>query len=264
MSHPYVAYRSVLFSTVFLFLGVTLSACDLLAQDESAVMNYIDVEQKPAPVGGFEALAAAARYPEIARKAGVEGTVLIRILVDEQGDVVPPGAHNDYGVMQGIGAGCDEEALRIVKKFKFIPGRHQGQRVPVEMYIAFNFDYRGPSISAESRSDLLDYTDVAIKPMPERGFEFLAASMKCSLTDRKAAEGTLPSYILVDKQGKGHLSNSKGSVWKKCHEEARNIIRTAEYIPGRHKGERVSVMMCVAFTFDSRGAVSAALCDEQP
>jgi len=53
------------------------------------------------------------RYPKEAIDAKVEGRVSIRYTVDYKGKVI------EAGVISGIGHGCDEEALRIVKSFQF-------------------------------------------------------------------------------------------------------------------------------------------------
>ena len=56
-------------------------------------------------------------YPEIASKAGIEGRVLISFVVDEDGDVINP------TVQRGIGAGRDEEALRVISRGEIQPRR---------------------------------------------------------------------------------------------------------------------------------------------
>lgn len=53
------------------------------------------------------------RYPKEALKAKIEGTVSVRYTVDYKGNVI------DAGIISGLGHGCDEEALRIVRSLKF-------------------------------------------------------------------------------------------------------------------------------------------------
>lgn len=70
-------------------------------------------------------------YPPIARENGVEGTVVIRFIVDKDGLVKEP------TVLRDIGALCGEEALRVVKLMnnmpeKWIPGKQRGK--PVKVY----------------------------------------------------------------------------------------------------------------------------------
>lgn len=76
------------------------------------------------------------RYPEIAKKAGVEGRVYLQFVVDENGNVQNP------VVTRGIGAGCDEEALRAITTAKFQAGRQRGKAVKVKYSLAITFRLR--------------------------------------------------------------------------------------------------------------------------
>jgi protein TonB len=51
------------------------------------------------------------------------------------------GTARDYQVLSGIGSGCDEEALRIARSIphEWLPGRKNGQAVPVEYELPFTF-----------------------------------------------------------------------------------------------------------------------------
>ncbi len=95
------------------------------------------VEQEPELIGGIGELQAKARYPEIARKANVEGRVFVRFIVDTDGNVREP------QVTRGIGGGCDQEAIRVIMEHaKFIPGRQRGRAVPVRMSLPIVFKLR--------------------------------------------------------------------------------------------------------------------------
>ena len=87
----------------------------------------------PELIGGIGSLMKTIYYPEIAKKAGVEGTVVIQFVVDTQGRV------KDAIVLKGIGGGCDEEALRAVNAAKFSPGRQRGKAVAVKMSLPVRF-----------------------------------------------------------------------------------------------------------------------------
>jgi len=54
------------------------------------------------------------RYPKLALKNKIEGSVYVKYDIDHKGKVI------DAKVVSGIGHGCDEEALRLVKKMEFI------------------------------------------------------------------------------------------------------------------------------------------------
>ena len=91
------------------------------------------VEEMPAPVGGIKAIQEKVHYTEIARRAGVEGTVYIEARIDKKGNVI------DAFVKKGLGAGLDEEALKAVLNTRFIPGKQRGKPVNVKMIIPIKF-----------------------------------------------------------------------------------------------------------------------------
>jgi protein TonB len=94
---------------------------------------FVVVEHMPELVGGIGGLQKRVTYPEIAKKAGVEGTVFLQFIVDEEGNVVDP------IVMRGIGAGCDEEALKAIRTAKFTPGKQRGKPVKVKFSLPVRF-----------------------------------------------------------------------------------------------------------------------------
>jgi protein TonB len=80
-------------------------------------------------------------YPEEALASGIEGDVYVRFRVNDQGNVIE--AH----VEKGIGHGCDEEALRLVRLLKYEPVRNRGLRVESSMRtkIPFRLNRNQPS-----------------------------------------------------------------------------------------------------------------------
>ncbi len=95
------------------------------------------VEQMPELIGGIGGLQSKARYPEIARKANVEGRVIVQFIVDEEGNVREP------AILRGIGGGCDQEAIRVITEHaKFVPGRQRGRAVQVKMSLPIVFKLR--------------------------------------------------------------------------------------------------------------------------
>lgn len=104
--------------------------------EKEQVFDY--VEEMPTFPGGDEELYAFIGqnivYPEIAKKAGTEGRVTVRFTVGKDGRVSNP------EILKGIGAGCDEEALRVVKSLpRFTPGKQNGVAVPVKYIVPIVF-----------------------------------------------------------------------------------------------------------------------------
>jgi TonB family protein len=72
-------------------------------------------------------------YSEAARKAKLQGTVLLRIEVDTRG------LAQNITVRQSLGLGLDERAGEAVKKWKFLPGRVNGKPAAMVAYVEVNF-----------------------------------------------------------------------------------------------------------------------------
>ncbi len=102
--------------------------------DEEAESDvYFVVDLIPELIGSSRAIQEKIRYPERARSRGVEGSVIVKFVVDEQGRVV------DLFVERGLGSGCDEEALRVVRQARFRPGRQRGRPVKVQLSLTITF-----------------------------------------------------------------------------------------------------------------------------
>ena len=96
-------------------------------QDSEEGEDYIfeHVEHMPVLIGGLSSIQQNITYPEMARRAGIEGTVYVEFVVNVRGEVENP------TVVRGIGGGADEEALRAVSQARFQPGLQRGRPVPV-------------------------------------------------------------------------------------------------------------------------------------
>ncbi len=79
------------------------------------------------------------KYPEEALKNKVQGQVVVEFVIDTNGAVINP------VIKQGIGSGCDEEALRVVSMMPaWIPGKQDGQNVKVKFKLPVVFQISKP------------------------------------------------------------------------------------------------------------------------
>ncbi|MBN2417039.1 energy transducer TonB [bacterium] len=97
---------------------------DAGASDE---VFFVAFEEAPEPIGGWSSLQANLVYPEIAMKAGIEGTVRVNAHIDVNGNVL------HTRILEGI-TGCNEAAMEAVKKTKWKPAMQREQ--PVEVWVA--------------------------------------------------------------------------------------------------------------------------------
>ncbi len=99
--------------------------------------------QQPEFPGGPKELTkfiyANLRYPALALEARIEGTVLVEYDIDYKGNVV------DTRILQPLGFGCDEEAVRVVRMLKFAVGRNRGVKVLFHKKAQIRFKLPAPA-----------------------------------------------------------------------------------------------------------------------
>lgn len=109
--------------------------------DGESIYNINLLEVMPEFPGGMAAwskfLTRNLRYPEMARDNNIAGRVVVSFIVEKDGQI------SNLKVLKGIGGGCDEEAMRVIKKSPFWkPGIQNGRAVRVSyvMPIVFRVD----------------------------------------------------------------------------------------------------------------------------
>lgn len=119
---------------------VEVIVADFEPEDEVEVVEEIFtiVEEAPEPVGGMEAffkyVAESLEYPKAASRLHVSGRVFMQFVVEKDGSIT------DIKVLKGIGAGCDEEAIRVLSEApKWKPGKQRGQPVRVYKMLPIHF-----------------------------------------------------------------------------------------------------------------------------
>jgi TonB family protein len=105
---------------------------------DSTLNVFTVVDTQPEYPGGMEALdkhlLENISYPDSAKNLGIQGTVFVSFIVKKSGKV------DNAKVVRGIGGGCDEEALRIVKSMpEWIPGEQRGKPVNTEIVLPIKF-----------------------------------------------------------------------------------------------------------------------------
>lgn len=106
---------------------------EMINKLSSDSVYFVAVEEMPEPIGGMFAIQEKIIYPEIAKRAGIEGKVFVLAFIDEKGNV------SNAKILKGIGAGCDESALNAVKETKFTPGKQRGTPVKTQVSIPIVF-----------------------------------------------------------------------------------------------------------------------------
>ncbi|WKN31889.1 energy transducer TonB [Porifericola rhodea] len=107
-------------------------------EEEVSDEIFMVVEDQPEPQGGMAAfyqyVSKNLKYPSQARRMGVEGKVFVQFVVDKDGSI------SQVQAIKGIGAGCDEEAVRVLQNApKWKPGKQRGRPVRVRMVLPITF-----------------------------------------------------------------------------------------------------------------------------
>jgi protein TonB len=113
---------------------------DVLPDNPSQIEEgpVLFTDEKPIFPGGdpglFKYLETQIKYPIRASEAHIEGIVYISFVVDKEGRI------KDAKVLHGIGWGCDEEALRVIKSMPvWKPGKTNGKALSVLFNIPVHF-----------------------------------------------------------------------------------------------------------------------------
>jgi len=107
-------------------------------EEEEVDEIFTIVEDKPSYPGGdaamYKYLGKNINYPSQARRMGIEGRVFVQFVVNKDGSI------SDVKSIKGIGAGCDEEAARVIASMKnWKPGKQRGRPVKVRMVLPVFF-----------------------------------------------------------------------------------------------------------------------------
>lgn len=98
------------------------------------------VEENAEPMGGmpsfYKYLRDNMKYPAVARRTGVEGKVLVSFIVGKDGAI------SEVSVLKGIGAGCDEEAIRVMANAPpWKAGKQRGKPVRQRCVLPIKFAF---------------------------------------------------------------------------------------------------------------------------
>lgn len=99
---------------------------------------FLVVEETATPKGGmaafYEYVQKKMKYPAQARRMGIEGRVFVEFVVNKDGSI------SDVKYIRGIGAGCDEEAVRVIQSAPpWNPGKQRGKAVKQRMVLPIQF-----------------------------------------------------------------------------------------------------------------------------
>jgi TonB family protein len=120
-------------------LGLTTTAEDAGSSPNGGNTDGTDqqglIQKGPGVTRPQATYSPAASYTEEARRARIQGDVVLNVTVAETGEVAA------VTVMKGLGKGLDENAIEAVKKWKFKPGMKDGKPVRTQIAVQVSFHH---------------------------------------------------------------------------------------------------------------------------
>jgi TonB family protein len=104
-------------------------------QSEEEKLKFVAYETLPEPMGGYGAIQRNVVYPAVARKVGIDGTVVVKAFVNAEGQVT------ETVILEGYSnCGLNEAAMNAIKQAKFKPAMQRDR--PIGVWIAIPVHYR--------------------------------------------------------------------------------------------------------------------------
>ena len=134
--------RNILAITAMLISYSTIQA-QVVIEDNAVVKEdenqiFVFVEEYPEFPNGeenlYKYLGSNIKYPHEALENGIQGTVVVKFVVEKDGSI------SNVKAVRKIGGGCDEEAVRVVKRMpRWKPGKQSGKPVRTEFTLPIQF-----------------------------------------------------------------------------------------------------------------------------
>ncbi len=106
------------------------------AQEKAKIdpADYLETVDTPQEItGGMKALAEKIEYPEAAKEAGIQGTVILKVLLGTDGNP------DDVSVEKSDSELLNESAINAVRAVRFTPGKIGDKAVKTQVMIPVKF-----------------------------------------------------------------------------------------------------------------------------
>lgn len=152
----------------------------VLLKDLGSLKNneiFLIVEESASFPGGmvafYEYIKSNFQYPLEAQVKGIEGRVFVEFVVNKDGSI------SDTKVLKGIGAGCDEEAVRILTSSpNWEPGKQRGMPIRQRLVLPIVFSLSGASaLPAQPKTITQKFNVVSFQKEPRDGKVFLTGKV---------------------------------------------------------------------------------------
>jgi len=240
------------------------------AKSSDTEKSFTAVEQMPVYPGGEEELMkfiiGNLRYPSEAKKAGIEGRVIIRFVVSKNGDIT------NVEVLRGLDPSCDQEAVRVAKLMpKWTPGKQNGKNVNVYFTIPIVFRLADSKVKIESKDSkgldevvVVGYgatdkdtpvTTADVMPQYPGGeqalMKYILENLKYpSSAKEKGIEGRVIIRFVINKTGEVTNVEVLRGLYPDCDNEGLRVVRgMPNWTPGKQDGKNVPVYFTLPIVY---------------
>ncbi|WP_118973959.1 TonB family protein [Taibaiella koreensis] len=258
LTKKYRKYGSVATVVILLGIGAILSQTTGAQSRQSTPADKIfaSVEVMPQPsVDIMDYLSKNLHYPDAARKAGIEGRVIVQFVVSATGKIKDP------VIQRGIDPGCDAEVLRVVNAMPdFTPGRQGGVAMNVYYTLPVSFKLakdgvKAPGLAADASvapSGDKIFTSVEEMPRPSVDImDYLLKNLKYPARAKDAGiQGRVIAQFVVTKTGKIENIVIQRGIDPDCDAEVLRVLNAMPaFEPGRQAGKAVNVYYTLPVSF---------------
>lgn len=210
--------------------------------------GFIEVDKAPELISQIKP-----DYPQLAKLAGIQGTVYLKLLIDEKGNVAKA------KIEQGVKDMLDEAALAAAKKAKFSPAllKDKPVKVWVILPIAFKLD-----IDKKAEGKLLKYDELGPPPsnedpdinafvQVEKFPELIEAATPVYPEEAKKNKITGKVFVklLVDKEGTPKKAIVIKSDSELFNQSAIDAATKSKFTPAINKGEKIAVWIVLPYKY---------------
>lgn len=214
---------------------------------------FLVVEESASPIGGITALNEAIQsqlvFPSEAKAKGITGKVFIEFIIE------PDGTTSNHRIIKGIGAGCDEEALRamLAANIRWNPGKQKN--VPVRQKYVVPVRFGEAPVSQDASGVYLQTEGSAV---PIGGMEKLYNEINTNLrmpveARRSNASGKVFIEMIIEPDGTTTNHKVIKGIGYGCDEEALRVLAQAstKWHPAKQGGKFVRQKFVLPVTFQN-------------
>ena len=215
--------------------------------------EFIEYDIPPEPVGGFQAIYAAVKYPESARKAGVEGKVTVNIYINKFGDVTAYKIKETSSVMTDNKSiipdtksieDLEKAAINALSSTKWVPATKYSKPIGVWISVPIKFNLK----KTKSTNEFVPYDT---PPELINGVKTLQEQLVYpEYPYKNGIEGIVLLNVYILASGDvGEVKLLKSAEYIDFNIAAMEAVKKTKWIPAKQRDKAVAVWVSLPIEF---------------